>query len=211
MAITIREELLKRLSRYFSAYRYSLLIAQNQFRKTTDHGFHNVILSTGNEFPALATLHLGIRLDMVERLVYQFTSGLAEYSPHSTTLITSAGRVLGQPYHEYSIEKAADINAVTREMEYFMESEGFIFLEKHGRVQSLNELFNDEPEKKSPYLTNELHRSLRGIILAKLTHRSNWPQLVATYRAQLTQRGTPEQLMQSYDQLANYLRTFSVN
>ena len=211
MAENLIQSLTARLNPFFALHNFTLLAAYRQFRKEYDGGFGTVIISVGNFFPALAELHVGVRVDLVEQLAYQFTSGLAEYGPHSTTLITSAGRILNQPYYRFPLEHSADIDSVAEQMERFMRVEGFAFLEKYRHVKALDELFNTEPHERSPYLINRLHRSLRGIILAKLAHRDRWSGLVTSYRAQLTLRGTPEPMMQRYDRLANYLRTFSVN
>ena len=211
MTESLGKSLMTQLGSFFELYDFTTVSAYYQFRKRHPTGFNNVIVSVGNAWPTLAELHLGVRIDLVEQLVYQFTSGLAEYGPHSTTLFTSAGRVLGQPYHRYPVDHPSDIEPVAEQMKQFMYADGFHFLKKYQRIEALDTLFNEEPHQKSPYLTNRLHRSLRGIILAKLAHRDHWQRLVIGYRAQLTLRGTPEPMMQSYDRLADYLRTFSVN
>lgn len=170
-----------------------------------------MVVATGKSFPTLAELHLGVRLDRVEQLGYQFTLGLTEYGLHSTTLITSAGRISGQPYQRYTLDQPTDVDTTARQMMDFMDAAGFDFLNKYGTLQALDKLFNNQPTEKSLFLVNPLHRSLRGIILAKLTQRNAWEQLVDTYRTQLVRRGTPEPLIYRYDRLVDYLRTFSVN
>ena len=211
MPKSLNQSLLGQLEGFFSVHNYVSVPLYQQFRKSHSGGFIATVISAGNAWPSFAELHLGIRVDLVEQLAYQFTSGLAEYGPHSTTLITSAGRVLGQPYFRYSLERPSDIAATVEQMKQFMDSEGFGFLEKYQRIDALDNLFNDEPHEKSPYLTNQSNRSLRGIILAKLAQREDWPQLVIGYRAQLTLRGTPGPMMQRYDRLTDYLINFSVN
>ena len=203
--------LIKSLAQYTRPYDYELFAAQHQLRQTTHQGFFNIIVAAGSTFPTLAELHFGIRIDLVEQLVYQFTTGLAGYGPHSTTLIASSGRIVGQPYLRYPIDQVADVETVAQQMKDFMWAEGFPFLQRYGGSEALDGLYNDNPTQKSSLLTNELNRSLRGIVLARLTHRSDWRYLVDTYRTLLTQRGTPESLIERYDQLANYLQTFSVN
>ena len=211
MPESLSQSLLTQLEDFFGACNFTPLWPYQQFRKKHSGGFTATIISAGNAWPSFAELHLGVRVDLVEQLVYQFTSGLAEYGPHSTTLITSAGRILGRPYFRYSLESPSDITVAAEQMKQFMDSEGFGFLEKYQRIDALDNLFNDEPHEKSPYLTNQLNRSLRGIILAKLAQREHWLQLVIGYRAQLTLRGTPGPMMQRYDRLTDYLINFSVN
>lgn len=81
-------------------------------------------------------------------------------------------------------------------------------MQKYRHLENPDVLYNREPTKKSLLLTNEWHRSLRGIILARLAQRGDWVQLVATYRSQLIRRGTPEPFVHRYARLADYLRIF---
>ena len=211
MAREVEQLLAESLYPFLSPYDFEAEYASCQFRRKDDRGFSSIIISTGGTLPALVELHLGIRLDLVEQLAYQFTSGLAEYGPHSTTLITSAGRILGQPYHRFSLDRLSDVSQIATQIRQFMLEYGFAFLEKYRRIEALDELFNATPHEKSPYFTHRLHRSLRGIILGKLVDRPHWERLVTGYRAQLTLHGTPEPMMHNYDRLADYLRAFSIN
>ena len=211
MINTVVSTLLHRLEAGIGSADYQLLLPLHQLRKETGSGFHSIIIAAGPATPTLAELHLGIRIDVVEDLVYQFTSGLAGYGPHSTTLIASAGRVQGVPYWRYELSKPDDCAAVARQMSEFLEAAGFLFLQKYQRIEALDALFNGEPQQKLLLLPNLLHRSLRGVVLAKLTQRSRWEQLVGSYRDQLMRRGTPEPMMKRYALLTHHLRNFSVN
>ncbi|MGB3849119.1 MAG: hypothetical protein WA958_04080 [Tunicatimonas sp.] len=167
-----------------------------------------MIVSVGGTLPAFAELQLGIRLDLVEQLVYQFTTGLAGYGPHSTTLLVSAGHLQGRPYHRYVLSRPTDVAEVAQAMNIFVTSDAISFFERYSNIAALNELYNATDTR---WLPHHLNRSLRGITLAKLAQQPNWPDLVAHYRTQLWQRGTPAVLMDRYEQLATYLRHFSIN
>lgn len=203
--------LLRSLAQYAHLQNYELLATHYQLRQITDQGFISLTVAAGPTFPTLAELHLGVRIDLVEQLVYQFTTGLSGYGPHSTTLITSTGRIVGKPYQRYPLERPEDVSAVVQQMKDFLWTTGFSFLEEYRHLKSLDELYNHQPDRKSPYLTHELHRSLRGVALAKLAQRGRWSDLVNVYRHQLVQRGTPEPLVDRYNRLVSYLETFSVN
>ncbi len=200
--------LLSELKTYLAPVMFRYLPHLSQYRRVTETGFHCVILSAGSGCPVIAELQLGIRLDIIEQLVYQFTSGLSGYGTHSTTLLVSMGRLRDQPYERYTLEHPADAQQVGQAMGDFIKSVGFDFFRRYNSIAALDELYN---ATDTQWLPNLSHRSLRGIILAKLAHRSGWPELVARYRAQLQQRGTPEVMMNKYEQLAAYLRHFSVN
>lgn len=203
-----RVELQNQLSTRLASYGFQELPSVSQFRRTTETGFHNVVLSVGKAQPVIAELQLGIRLDIVERLAYQFTTGLSDYGSHSTTLLVSTGHLLGQPYQRYVIEDPTEVAAVARAMSNAVESVGLDFFHRYNSIVALDELYNGGNSRWVPHL---VHRSLRGIILAKLAQRADWSTLVVNYRAQLQQRGTPEMLMDRYERLAAYLHHFSVN
>jgi hypothetical protein len=90
----------------------------------------------------------------------------------------------------------------------FVTSGANSFFERYNSIAALNELYNATDTR---WLPHHLNRGLRGITLAKLAQQPDWPDLVAHYRTQLRQRGTPAVLMDRYEQLATYLRHFSVN
>ncbi len=211
MTNSIISILLHQLNTLVRSQSYELLEAQNQLRKRTDSGFHNVIVAAGAAVPTLVELHLGIRINIVEDLVYQFTNGISGYGPHSTTLIASAGRIEGMPYLRYELNEIAEVPAIVQQMNAFLVAKGFDFLQKNQRIEALNTLYNTKATQKSLLLPNLLHRSLRGIVLAKLTQQEDWMQLAETYRLQLMQKGIPGPMIQRYVLLTNYLQTFSVN
>ena len=199
------------LEDYYLAQAFYAIPTLQQFRKATPQGFLNMIVSAPAPWPTLAELHLGVRIDLVETLVYQFTNGLAGYREHSTTLITSSGIILGNPYQRYPVENEQDAPDAVQQMCSFMEQQGFDFLKQYSNAQALDTLYNQHPERRSLYLPNLFHRALRGVTLAKLAQRPDWSGLVHVYRAALTARSTPPALLAQYDQLTHYLRTFSVN
>ena len=199
------------LEDYFLSQSFLAIPTLQQFRKATSQGFITVIVSAPAPWPTLAELHLGVRIDLVETLAYQFTNGSAGYGKHSTTLITSSGNILGDPYQRYPVESERATPNAVQQMRDFMKQQGFAFLEKYSHVQALDALYNRHPEQKSPHLPNLFHRALRGVTLAKLAQRPGWSELVQVYRTALLARSTPPALMAQYDQLAHYLRTFSVN
>jgi hypothetical protein len=204
-----RIELLDQLKTQLAPRRFHHLPQLSQYRKVTESGFYCVVLSAGGAAPpVIAEVQLGIRLNIVEQLAYQFTTGSDAYGPHSTTLLVSMGQLQSQPYQRYVLEKPTDVPRVASVMNNFIASEGLDFFHCYDSIAALDELYNGTDTRWLPHLG---HRSLRGIILAKLAHRPNWSALVAHYREQLQRRGTPEAIIKRYEQLAAYLHHFSVN
>ena len=104
-----RSNLFGALETYLLSHRFQCLPLRSQYRRASVSGFHSVVLSVGEAVPTIAEVQLGIRLEIVEQLAYQFTAGPGDYASHSTTLLVSMGRLRGQPYQRYVLEKPADV------------------------------------------------------------------------------------------------------
>lgn len=211
MSESVEMMLFKQLRPFFERYNYDLLLPKKQFRKPTKLGFHNAIISVSGSKPCLVEVNIGVRLDMVEELAYQFTTGLSGYQQDSNTLITSLGRIIGEPYKRFEAEEAEAVKKAAREITDLMVSEGFYFLEKYDSIKALDQLLNKDPTQKSPFIYNNLHRCLRGVVIARLAENRNFNSLVATYRRSLVRNSTAPQLLDKYDRLVSYLKSFSIN
>ena len=86
----------------------------SQYRRPTEGGFHSVVFSVGGAPPVFADLQVSIRLDMVEQLVHQFTTGLSSYGPNSTTLLVSASRLRGAHFQRSILERPTDVPRVAQ-------------------------------------------------------------------------------------------------
>jgi len=188
---------------------YATISSKRQFRRTNKNGYYSIILSAAGQQPIEIEIFLGIRIDMVEDLVYQFTNGLKEYGPYSTTLIVPTRKISSESQYYYSLATEKDIPNILHKIIHFLNGQGFPFLAEYGNVRALNELYNQYPEQKLTYITNEFHRALRGIVLAKLAQQPQWKKLVDQYRAKLQKRGLPEVQMQSYERLVRFLTNYS--
>ncbi|MEM9830868.1 MAG: hypothetical protein AAF944_09525 [Bacteroidota bacterium] len=180
-----------------------------QFRRTNKGGYSSVVLSAGGRQPTEVEVFLGIRINLVEELIYQFTSGLTGYGSYSTTLLVPTRKIASEFPYFYSLATNADIPVIVPQIMQFLIQRGWTFLEKYHSVKSLDALYNQEPTQKSPYLTNEFHRALRGIALAKLAQRPDWEHLVKQYQSNLQKKVIPETQMQNFARLANFLRYHS--
>ncbi|MFP4089943.1 MAG: hypothetical protein ACLFUB_10150 [Cyclobacteriaceae bacterium] len=211
MSESVEMLLFKELRPFFERYDFYLLLPKKQFRKQTKLGFHNVIISVSGSKPCLIEVNIGVRLDLVEELAYQFTTGLSGYQRDSNTLVTSLGRIIGDPYKRFEAEDHVSVKKAARDIADLMVSEGFYFQEKYDSIKALDQLVNKEPTKKNPFIYNNLHRCLRGVVIARLAENKNFNSLVATYRRSLVRSSTAPPLLERYDKLVNYLKSFSVN
>ncbi len=211
MELDLEKALIDMLTPFFVTNHFAWSIDGKQFRRATKAGFQCVFLSLIKPLPMVAEIKLGIRIDAVESLVYQFTTGLAMHQYQSNTFIASLGEILEEPYLRYEVAKEAEIQAVAEKIENFMTKTGFHFLKGHDDIYKLEKTFNKNPDKKWTYAYNDYHRCLRGIVLAKITGNREFISLIATYRRRLVKQGTATKLIEKYDKLAAFLKNFSFN
>ena len=92
-----KSDLVDELARLVRERGFEWMPHLGQFRKRTFRGFSNLLLSFSNYADGVMVEgHCGIRVDVVEDTVYQYTNGFREFQPNSHTLITSTGRLEGR-------------------------------------------------------------------------------------------------------------------
>ncbi|MEM9671920.1 MAG: hypothetical protein ACFB15_26285 [Cyclobacteriaceae bacterium] len=203
--------LTERLEQHLAPLNFEKTPHLKQFRRACKGGYQCIVLSLAGQHPLEIEIFLGVRLDLVEELVYQFTMGLREYRPHSTTLLTPAKKVTEKAELRYELHQESDVEKVGNDIKEFMLTYGYDFLDQYNGVSALDQLYNANPEQKADYITNEYHRALRGVILAKLVQSQSWPELVQFYQRKLEKKGTPEVQLNKYLRLVEFLKNHSFN
>ncbi len=214
MEIDVAPHLLLALEGFLSKQGFELLLAKQQFRKQGAHGFQNIIptLSTyEQEQETLVEFNLGVRLDIVEDLVNQFTQHLVDFQPDTNTLLTSMGRLLDKPFMRFKIKNESDVQQVAQNFMQFMEQQGFKSLNSFSKLPYLEQLTNQNPEQAHPYYYNNYHRCLKGLTLARLNQRIDFETLAKIYQQQLVRRNAPPVQQNNFKKLHHYLSHFSVN
>lgn len=204
----IQEELKKRLVERD----YFFVPQLNQFRRVTPTGYQCIIL---NWIPSgdshVLEVYLGVRHDAVEDLALPFTNGLPELQNNNFTLFTSLSKLFEQPVQRFNICNEEDILPAVNEIQKGIFSRGISFLERYTRLENVDNLYNADPESPIVYLHNQLHRCMRAIAIARLSLRPDFERLAVSYREQLKQMGVAEVVLDRYDRLWRYLRTYSMN
>lgn len=203
----IQEELKKRLTERD----YFFMPQLNQFRRVTPTGFQSIILNwIPCESGHILEVNLGVRHDAVEDLAHPFTSGLPELQSNFT-LFTSLGKLFEQPIQRFAIHSEADILPAVNAIQKGIMSRGISFLERYARLENVDNLYNSDPDSPLTYLHNHLQRCMRAIAVARLSLRPDFERLAASYRSQLQQMGVAESILDRYDRLWRFLRTYSMN
>lgn len=208
----LKNQIQEELKKLLAERDYFFMPQLNQFRRVTPTGFQCIILNwiPGDNVQILE-VNLGVRHDAVEDLAHPFTQGLPELQSNNFTLFTPLGKLFEQPIERFSICCEDDILPAVNAIQKGILSRGISFLERYTRLENVDNLYNTDPETPTIYLHNQLHRCMRAIAIARLSLRPDFERLAAAYREQLKKLGVTELVLDRYDRLWRFLRTYSMN
>lgn len=191
---------------------YFFMPQLNQFRRVTPTGFQCIVLNwIPGDAEHMLEVYLGVRHDAVEDLALPFTNDLPELQSNNFTLFTPLSKLFGEPMQRFSICCEADILPAIQEIQKGIFSRGISFLERYTRLENVDTLYNSDPDSPVTYFHNQLHRCMRAIAIARLSLRPDFENLAASYRDQLKKMGVTEIVLDRYDRLWRFLRTYSMN
>lgn len=208
----LKESIVTQLRPFFERKGFLHLPQWEQFRKPTPTGFQAVIISLADyDDLSLLEIHLGVRQDAVENLAYPFTNGLMGFRENSMTLVTPLAKLHGHAYQRFELKDMPDMSAPLEQITEQLLKGGFSFLSKYTRIEEMEQLYNRHPKHHLPLVHNQINRCLRGIVLARLNHRTDFDQMAGIYHQRLQELRAPEVTIQKFERLRDYLRTFSEN
>lgn len=204
--------LYSKLRLFFKQNGFVLMADKKQFRKVTPRGFQNVIFTaTSYDDEIWLEVNFGIRSNQIEQIAQQFLGNTRDFWGESNTIVVSIGKYNDAKYFRYKIMTEPDIEDVCDIVKDFLILEGFPFLMASDNLTSLNEIFNKHPHKPCKFVYNQVHRSFKGIINAKLIHAENFLDLTDKHRSNLIRIGaTPEELL-TFERLLSFLLYHSPN
>ena len=119
------------LDSFFQLHGFGFLTDQNQYRKSTQNGFQNIIFSISESHNVFwVEVNFGVRLEFVEQIAQHFLNNSFGYRPAANTLVISIGKFLEKKYFRYKVSNEEDFDLVTQEIRSFFEVKGFAFLKK---------------------------------------------------------------------------------
>ena len=201
-----------KLRLFFEQNGFVLMADKKQFRKVTPRGFQNVIFTaTSYDDEIWLEVNFGIRNNQIEQIAQQFLGNTRDFWGESNTIVVSIGKYNDAKYFRYKIMTEPDIEDVCEIVKEFLLTDGFPFLKASDNLLALNEVFNKQPQKPCKYVYNQVHRSFKGIISAKLVHHENFLDLTDKHREHLIRIGaTPEELL-TFERLLSFLLYHSPN
>lgn len=204
--------LYQHLTPFFGAHQYVLLPERRQYRRVTEAGFQNVILSPtfyGDE--TMLDVNFGCRNEQVEQIAQQFLNNLTDYRPEANTLIIPIGKFKGLPYFRYKIHSDDELADTCARIRDFFVEQGFDFLETACALPTLDRLLNEHPSLPCLYVYNQTHRCYKGLIAARLNHNPHFEGLIDSYRHLLIRQTQNPHEQLHFERLIAYLGHYSAN
>jgi hypothetical protein len=204
--------LYEKLRLFFEKQGFVLMSDKKQFRKVTPTGFQNVIFTASSyDDEVWLEVNIGCRNNQIEQIAQQFLGNTRDYWADSNTIVISIGKYNDAKYFRYKIMTEPDVEDVCDIVKEFLTTEGLPFLNDSDSLLSLNNIFNKTISKPCKYVYNQVHRSFKGIISAKLVYDENFLDLADKHRENLMKIGaTPEELL-TFERLLSFLLYLSVN
>ncbi len=183
-----------------------------QYKKVFSGGFQSCIFSILKHEQAFwVEMSIGVRIDIVEKIANQFTLVLKDFQEESHTILSTYGRITGQPYFRFKVENKEDLGRACEKMGDFLEEIGLDFMEDNSQIKAIDRLINRHPEKPSRFIYNESHRCIKGIIVAQMAQNPQLKTLIRAYHVVLQKHSLRDKMLPQYLKLVKYLSAFSVN
>ncbi len=188
--------LYSRLQPFLAENGFQVQPAPGIFRSPQPGGWLTVAIAESS-YPEgnLTELHLGVRHEVIEEIIYPFALGLQSPGGEAHTLMVSQGKIEGEKHQREWVRDEADAVLVARQWQQWMLQKGFAWLEIHRETAWLDRLYNDDPDTARRWQPNAFHRSLRAIALAYLTHRIDFRSVVQRGKRDLAEAAAAPELL----------------
>ena len=179
----------------------------NQFRKPTQEGFINFVLSMSDyDDGFMLEGHCGVRINHIEDAVFAFTRGLKSFQPQSHTLICSTAKLEEVPIQRFLIASEQQADDAIRALGETLEEHAESFWADFTQLKNLDALFNAPDARTRQLVTNLPQAYLRGLVVAHLLERSDFEDLVDKQRTRMEDAHANPLLMRGFEDLVTELR-----
>jgi hypothetical protein len=127
---------------------------------------------------------VGVRFDEVENLFHQTSGFEPEYQQDTTTVGTSLWDVYGADGYDIPFKDEADVATVASQLLTIFREKALPYYEQFRTLTAVDAALNDQPNGPCIYRPGlPTARCSAGVIVAKLTGRKNYGELVSVYRS----------------------------
>ncbi len=183
-----------------------------QFRKTYNSGFQNVIFAPVKYDDGVRLeMTFGCRVNPVEELIQDCTTGLNDFKTHSNTAIISFGKYHREPSFRLRFRDEKSYAGTIKTIERFFDEEGLDYLSRLSDIGHLDALFNAFPGEKCEEAFNLRLRCFRGLAIAFLNKNPELELLIEAYPKILEKYGATPLEMTQFKALSRYCKYYKLN
>lgn len=183
----LKTEVLKGLSEDLMHFDFKLIKSSGEFVKKNKDGwlkYTPLFLVRKEGWEINPTISL--RINLVEDIYHTVSGYEKKYQKGTPTLGASVENYIndGQEYR-MQIDAEKQINAVVSELIELFKKVALPFFQIYSSIEALDKALNENPSDST--LTGVIFKGFKGIILAKLTKRPDFPYLENVYRRHFKQ------------------------
>jgi hypothetical protein len=130
--------------------------------------------------------HVGIRIDEVEEIFHQASGYEVKYQNATPTIGNSIRNILNDDTFEYVVSSDQQLETISQKLINVFDTFASQFYAEFCDIKKIDCLLNSSPMLPSSYRAGWL-RCFTGVIVAKLSQRRNYDEIVLVYRNQLQQ------------------------
>ena len=127
----------------------------------------------------------GVRFDEVEEIFHQTSGFERAFQSDTHTVGIDFWRIWGTEGYDIPLQEDADVTAVVSRLLTIFQEKALPYYEQFHDLPSVDAALNDQPNEPSVHCGMPSNRCSKGIIVAKLTGRANYDELVSIYRSTL--------------------------
>lgn len=125
----------------------------------------------------------GIRFDEIENLFHQTSGFEPAYQSDTHTIGVDFWRIYGTDGYDIPFREEADVTTVASQLLTIFREKAQPYFEQFSTVAAVDVALNDQPNEPCIHGGMPSNRCSRGVIVAKLTGRKNYDELVSIYRS----------------------------
>jgi len=127
--------------------------------------------------------NVGIRIDCVEEIFHRTSGFDLKYQKDTPTIGNAIGAMVSGDNRacEYLLEKRSEVVSVTEKIVRVFHAFALPYFARFNSLAAIDAELNDKPTERTPQRVVPWLRCATGVIVAKLTGRINYNQLVEIY------------------------------
>jgi hypothetical protein len=124
---------------------------------------------------------VGVRFEVVEKVFHKTSGFEPEYQNDTPTVGIDLWSVYGKDGYQIPLKQDSDVGTVTSRLLTIFDEKAEPYFSQFGTLAAVDSALNDQPKERCVHGGLPWRRCSTGAIVAKLTGRGNYDELVSIY------------------------------